>query len=1114
GNVYLPSDITAIESLIVDEDSSHSDRSQLTYLHSLHGGAINGTGSYGCSTIMHNSLYLALLVSPLMLLLPREYGKLSSKKTLLALWHHVGGLQRPSVIVEAERIMWKMLFSLALGGDLVADLSIAIDRLSSIFSNPVPVWISTIKHGHANLPSQHSDEDDDEPVTPSRKEITSSSHDFAEFTSFGAVPLNQSFIDVRASRSPTPEIPTAITPGTTSSAANSSTSNSFPMSDVTSSLATHVAAKAPCMAEDLPVGRNHSAITTPAQTSSPLPTQRFPFTTKGNQSPLDNPSRTPSPPNTPVTGISSPNGDVDMSDDFEPDVTPLSPCTPSMENTPLPADVPMSEDLPADGTPSPSSTPGTEHSPLHTDDEIMEDIHPDNTPSTPDMHRPRNASPVTDVDMSDNAPSDSDSEPLILSVPKRATSRLSILPRSHDINKSSSPSKTPIRYSSRIRRQASSVAPVSSSSSRKRKRRMQNKITPVSDPEPEDPVKSSRVRSNGRPSSTVIDLTFEVTDNEENHSRQDTKRLDVSKPWRFYMGRKVDIPVSGRTGVFEYVPKFHLKRDLLWFGRMYHAYKSCGERPSSFKVLSESEYRTSSPQSIMMALQKHPSLAQICPLDSFTDIHDFTVSTADRLKTATPRDLLRSVDSSHPRALSALHLPASLETFPRLPFSSEQAVWNQVQGCGYCYSEDLYPISDMRWGLASTPGTHHYWHVDSNGFGTFVFVETGLKLWFIATPKSGNFDDFMTWDLFVQDYAARKPNDHKWNVDLIVLEPGTMLISNTEHCLASHNSLMRLLTYYVLVLVKAHPSDGYDTTHVPAIDTWEGLTSILFLCNYFELYSALIGWDFTRTGNPRVFEASIKNRGRVRKLLYWFFTRHELQCPSNDTVLRGRPAMEKLFSWFLAYHAHALIYYKKIAWKNHLRGEKFDYPPSETRFDIQDVIREGPAWKAYGSLHDRFSASSFVTSGSSFMWPGDKYVINKVTPFDFDYPYLDGHVWGDRKIAQAMNIALPSFNPRPSQDNDLSFWIDRADDNSTDMDGCSDTGYISDTPPESPVLAAEAMIGLDPQDNEFSIDRPPSRDDFSGDEPHLPGACVRFYYLLYAAVYSVTLLLSAKRNRT
>ena len=168
------------------------------------------------------------------------------------------------------------------------------------------------------------------------------------------------------------------------------------------------------------------------------------------------------------------------------------------------------------------------------------------------------------------------------------------------------------------------------------------------------------------------------------------------------------------------------------------------------------------------------------PLFKVSPIHNrlfATIYIASRLYywRGRPINLCHSLALTRPKALSALHLPSASETFPFPPFSSDKVAWKEVQGWAYCQSWESYPVSDMRWALAATGSTHHYWHVDSNGLGTFLRVEAGVKLWFIATPLTGNFDNFLSIDLFMSGFDLDKTNEELWNVEVVVLKAGSFL---------------------------------------------------------------------------------------------------------------------------------------------------------------------------------------------------------------------------------------------------------------------------------------------------------------------------------------------------
>jgi len=87
--------------------------------------------------------------------------------------------------------------------------------------------------------------------------------------------------------------------------------------------------------------------------------------------------------------------------------------------------------------------------------------------------------------------------------------------------------------------------------------------------------------------------------------------------------------------------------------------------------------------------------------------------------------------------------------------------------------------------LAATTGALHWWHIDSDGFGTYIDVKTGLKWWIVAKPKKTisfqgsshyDFSEFASTDLFTQsEYEVEAPSTSIWDLEAVLLSPGTRL---------------------------------------------------------------------------------------------------------------------------------------------------------------------------------------------------------------------------------------------------------------------------------------------------------------------------------------------------
>ncbi|KAG6884428.1 hypothetical protein C0993_011207 [Termitomyces sp. T159_Od127] len=171
------------------------------------------------------------------------------------------------------------------------------------------------------------------------------------------------------------------------------------------------------------------------------------------------------------------------------------------------------------------------------------------------------------------------------------------------------------------------------------------------------------------------------------------------------------------------------------------------------------------------------TLSLLGSLEVSVNIHDLSldVSGPNRVKRGIPLDLLRTLNQQHPKALSGLSFPLCRDPFPPQKFSSDAWAWIEAQGKGFCKSRKPYPVPEMCWGLALTAGTYHYFHLDANGYGTFMTVDHGCKLWFFASPKNISGLAFDSINLYTVGFEASEPNLDLWDVELVVLQPGSKL---------------------------------------------------------------------------------------------------------------------------------------------------------------------------------------------------------------------------------------------------------------------------------------------------------------------------------------------------
>ncbi|KAG6859845.1 hypothetical protein C0991_012498 [Blastosporella zonata] len=173
-------------------------------------------------------------------------------------------------------------------------------------------------------------------------------------------------------------------------------------------------------------------------------------------------------------------------------------------------------------------------------------------------------------------------------------------------------------------------------------------------------------------------------------------------------------------------------------------------------------------------------------------------------------------------------------------------------------------------------------------------------------------------------------------------------------------------------------------------------------------------------GDKRGFESSVKNRIRARNLLYWLFSNYHFVRDGKITT--GYEGYEAVYSNFLARQAWTLISYKNAAWGSHIRGDDPSITPSRTREAIQMTLCEGPAWSAFNRLSPMYDGLMLVLEGYSFAWNKPTYAVSKIPSISFPFPYGDGHVYGDRSVANAFKISV-NITPRRLSDNDTKAWV-------------------------------------------------------------------------------------------
>ena len=126
------------------------------------------------------------------------------------------------------------------------------------------------------------------------------------------------------------------------------------------------------------------------------------------------------------------------------------------------------------------------------------------------------------------------------------------------------------------------------------------------------------------------------------------------------------------------------------------------------------------------------------------------------------------------RIINALEFPEPGDAKnPDIELSSDTVAWDQTKEKPFCKKNMEKPLTDIRWGLAATAGAVTNWHLDTNGFCTYIDVQEGAKWWVVAQERKGG-PSFASRDLY-NKFNPQDANLDLWEVHAIYLTPGDRL---------------------------------------------------------------------------------------------------------------------------------------------------------------------------------------------------------------------------------------------------------------------------------------------------------------------------------------------------
>ena len=125
------------------------------------------------------------------------------------------------------------------------------------------------------------------------------------------------------------------------------------------------------------------------------------------------------------------------------------------------------------------------------------------------------------------------------------------------------------------------------------------------------------------------------------------------------------------------------------------------------------------------------------------------------------------------KVLNALNFLMPSAFHPPTAMASDLAAFHTMVDLPLCGHTIPFPVMDCRWGLATTDGAFHYWHIDCDGFGTYIDTQAGSKWWVLASPE-GPFD-FSDTSFLTEKFQLDSNNGEVCRLEAVLLTPGSRL---------------------------------------------------------------------------------------------------------------------------------------------------------------------------------------------------------------------------------------------------------------------------------------------------------------------------------------------------
>lgn len=144
-----------------------------------------------------------------------------------------------------------------------------------------------------------------------------------------------------------------------------------------------------------------------------------------------------------------------------------------------------------------------------------------------------------------------------------------------------------------------------------------------------------------------------------------------------------------------------------------------------------------------------------------------------RIVSGTLRAVYNHTQSPGGRILNVLDLPLVAGIPPPSTIASHLPAWRDTTSNNtFEKGVEIYDTEHTSWALVATTDAFHKWHLDAEGFATWIEVVSGCKWWTVAVAPSH--DDMARLDQFDSPFSLEL-GKREWRYESVLLPAGARL---------------------------------------------------------------------------------------------------------------------------------------------------------------------------------------------------------------------------------------------------------------------------------------------------------------------------------------------------